>query len=202
MRFPPLRGRLCRITHKRRHKHVCFWTAGGLGTRNTEHLQRENYCWRLPWRYPHLRHTQRKPRRPGHSGSVLTVAPTWPERLLHVCSVPAAKEKLSKQTGHLLLNQEPTQRLSRKRSANLPSSGPNRNSTHRIPAWWFSFSRLGEFSLQTNWCGSCRLQLQTKVGRKSRRLCFIQMLTLSMLICRHAHFKQYLTFLKTSSDLK
>lgn len=68
-------------------------------------------------------------------------------------------------------------------------SGANVNS-----AWW----RRG-FSSQINKDGCRCLQLQTKVDEKSRCLCFIQIMTLSVLICRRADFRQYLTFLKTRS---
>lgn len=54
-------------------------------------------------------------------------------------------------------------------------------------------------SSQSNRAGGPCLQLQTEVDEKSRCLRFIQIVTLSVLICRRADFRQYLTFLKTRS---
>lgn len=83
----------------------------------------------------------------------------------------------------------------------FPPSGPNRKFTFRTPAWCFSASSENLTGNPADVEVNSGSQLQTKVARKSGHVCFIQKLTLSMLICRHTHFKQHMTFQKTSSDL-
>ena len=151
----------------------------------------------------------------GSQGDPATRAQFWQDGFISVASdlagaaftsasslQPRTSCQVRTTAAHLLLNQEPL-RPSRKNSANAPII---RNSTHRTSNWCFTCSRFN-FDSSQNLAVRARdvevvvYSCRQNFGRKSRCLCFIKILTLSILICRHAHFKQYPTFLKTSCDL-